>query len=166
MEINFLSYVQMIMLFLKQEETNNCLPHRFHIVNVSSIAGHLTSARNSDYSASKFALTGFADSLRQELGWNSAVSLTNFYPYYINTGLFEGFKPKLRFFLPTLDADAVAKQMYDDIMAEKQEVYISAIIYWFKMIHLMLPTTLRNFVSHVLVGEGMEHFVGRQLKLE
>ena len=56
--------------------------------------------------------------------------------------------------------------MYHDIMAEKKEVYISAIIYWFKMIHLMLPIQLRNFVSHVLVGEGMEHFVGRQLKLE
>jgi len=109
MEINFLSYVQTTMLFLNQSQIKNCLPHRFHIVNVSSIAGHLTSARNSDYSASKFALTGFADSLRQELGWNSPVSLTNFYPYYINTGLFEGFKPKLRFLLPTLDAEAVAK---------------------------------------------------------
>ena len=64
MEVNFLSYVQLIMLFLKQQQIKDCLPHRFHIVNVSSIAGHLTSARNSDYSASKFALTGFADSLR------------------------------------------------------------------------------------------------------
>lgn len=144
----------------------DCPPHRFHIVNVSSIAGHLTSARNSDYSASKFALTGFADSLRQELGWNSAVSLTNFYPYFINTGLFEGFKPKLRFILPTLDAEAVAKQMYHDIMAEKREVYISAIIYWLKMFNLLLPTQLRNVVNHVLVGEGMEHFVGRQLKVD
>ncbi len=92
--------------------------------------------------------------------------MTNFYPYYINTGLFEGFKPKLRFFLPTLDAEAVAMQMYHDIMAEKSEVYISAIIYWFKMVYLFLPTPLRNLAAHVLVGEGMEHFVGRQLKIE
>ncbi len=56
--------------------------------------------------------------------------------------------------------------MYFDILAEKREVYISAIIYWFKMVHLLLPTVLRNIVAHVLVGEGMEHFVGRQLKIE
>lgn len=108
MDINFISYVQMSMLFLQQKQIKNCNEHQFHIVNVSSIAGHLTSSRNSDYASSKFALTGFADTLRQELGWNSPIVLTNFYPYFINTGLFEGFKPKLRFILPTLDAHAVA----------------------------------------------------------
>jgi len=34
------------------------------MVNVSSIAGHMTCQRNSDYSASKFALTGFIEALR------------------------------------------------------------------------------------------------------
>lgn len=67
----------------------------------------MTSSRNSDYSASKFALTGFLDAFRQE-NLDGPIALTNFYPYYINTGLFEGFKPKLGLILPTLDAREVA----------------------------------------------------------
>ena len=129
---------------------------------MSSIGGHLTCRRNSDYSASKFALTGFADALRQELGFDTPIALTNFYPYYINTGLFEGFKPKLGFFLPTLDANYVARKMYNDIMAEKHEVYIDGIIYWLKILNMLVPLRIRNWLQHILVGAGMEHFVGRQ----
>ena len=64
MDINFMSYVSLMMLFLAQKELKDAPRHRYHIVNVSSIAGHMTCCRNSDYSASKFALTGFVDSLR------------------------------------------------------------------------------------------------------
>lgn len=45
--------------------------------------------------------------------------MTNFYPYYINTGLFEGFKPSLGFILPVLDQYKVADRMYQAIMAEE-----------------------------------------------
>ena len=66
----------------------------------------MTCAKNSDYSASKFALNGFLESMRQEMNQvegGCRFKMTNFYPYYINTGLFEGFKPKLNFILPMLD---------------------------------------------------------------
>ena len=65
MDINFNSYVHLTMLFLQQSAIDNGEEgSRFHLVNVNSIAGHVTCQRNSDYSASKFALTGFTDSLR------------------------------------------------------------------------------------------------------
>lgn len=65
MEINFNSYVHLCMLFLSQNEIQDPrMGERFHLCNVNSIAGHLTCQRNSDYSASKFALTGFTDALR------------------------------------------------------------------------------------------------------
>lgn len=50
--------------------------------------------------------------------------MTNFYPYYINTGLFEGFKPTMRWILPTLDALKVTKRMHQAIMCEEKEVFI------------------------------------------
>ena len=105
MDINFNSYVHLAQLFLAQRAVKqNNQKHLFHIANVISIGGHMTCGRNSDYSASKFALTGFMDALRQELVHkDSKVALTNFYPYFINTGLLEGFNPKLRFILSTLD---------------------------------------------------------------
>jgi len=87
--------------------------------------------------------------------------MTNFYPYYINTGLFEGFKPTLRWILPTLKADKVTRRMHQAIMLEEKEVYIEPIIWWIKVIVQLFPLTLRNKVLNILVGEGMEHFVGR-----
>ena len=65
MDINFNSYVHLSMLFLAQKSIDNQVEGtRFHLVNVNSIAGHITCSRNSDYSASKFALNGYSDSLR------------------------------------------------------------------------------------------------------
>ena len=87
--------------------------------------------------------------------------MTNFYPYYINTGLFEGFNPTLGWFLPTLDAQYVGCRMYDAIMAEEKEVYIREIIWWLKFIVMALPLFVKNKVCNLLIGEGMEHFVGR-----
>ena len=68
MDINFNSYVHLTMLFMAQSSIKDAKEAgRFHLVNVNSIAGHMTCQRNADYSASKFALTGFTDALRQEL---------------------------------------------------------------------------------------------------
>ena len=58
--------------------------------------------------------------------------MTNFYPYYINTGLFEGFKPTLRWILPTLKADKVIRRMHQAIMQEEKEVFIDPIIWYIK----------------------------------
>jgi hypothetical protein len=49
-------------------------------------------------------------------------------------------------FLPTLDANYVARKMYNDIMAEKKEVYIDAIIYWLKIVNLLMPLRIRNWL--------------------
>ena len=73
----------------------------------------------------------------------SPIILTNFYPYYINTGLFEGFKPVLGIFLPTLDANEVVDIMYAGIMAEQKEVFIKPIIFWFKTLGMLLPLNFR-----------------------
>ena len=164
MDINFSSYVHLSMLFLAQSEISSSNETTsFHLVNVNSIAGHVTCSRNADYSASKFALTGFSDALRQELELNqSLVKMTNFYPYYINTGLFAGFKPALRWILPTLRAEEVTKRMYTAIMAEEKEVYIDPIIWYLKIFLLVMPLGLRNRALNVLVGQGMEYFAGRK----
>lgn len=87
--------------------------------------------------------------------------MTNFYPYYIDTGLFEGFQPTLRWILPTLKAEKVTRRMHQAIMLEEKEVYIEPIIWWLKVLVPLLPLSVRNKALYILVGEGMEHFVGR-----
>lgn len=122
----------------------------------------MTCQRNTDYSASKFALCGFVESLRYELlEANSPVKMTNFYPYYINTGFFAGFKPRLAAILPTLDAEYTARRMCEAVMAEEEEVYIRGVIYWLKIVLLLLPGCIRRYAVEVLVGEGMRYFEGR-----
>ena len=78
--------------------------------------------------------------------------MTNFYPYYINTGLFEGFKPTLRWILPTLKVQNVTKRMYDAIMCEEKEVYIESVISYIKNILMLVPLSVRKKATHLLVG--------------
>ena len=58
------------------------------IVNVSSLGGKLAIPYNTSYIASKFAVTGFSDSLRMELR-NEGVSVTVIYPYWVVTEFHE-----------------------------------------------------------------------------
>ena len=163
MDNNFISYVHLIMLFLKQKQLSSATKHRFQIVNVNSIAGHTACSRNSAYCASKYALNGFMDALRQELLYKPQIVLTNFYPWYINTGLFEGFKPLLAYVLPTLDQNYVVNRMYEAILAEEEEVYIQSFIFWFKVLTAILPLTVKNLAYQILVGQGMDSFKGRRI---
>ncbi len=60
---------------------------RSSLVNVSSVFGLAGVGEQAAYCASKFAVRGFTESLRQEL-WNSGVRVTAVYPCGIRTNLF------------------------------------------------------------------------------
>lgn len=75
--------------------THHVLPHLHtgaQIVNVSSMAGLVGMPASTAYSASKFAVRGFSDSLRTELIWKG-IGVTVVHPGGINTGL----KERLRY---------------------------------------------------------------------
>lgn len=92
----------------------------------------------------------------------STVCMTNFYPYCINTGLFSGFKPKIRVLLPALDQIEVVEYMYKSIMAEREEVFIKPIFFWFTFFAHLMPLDLRINLMNFSAGEGMNHFIGRR----
>lgn len=135
---------------------------------MNSIAGHCACQANSDYCASKYGIHGFTDALRHEIEQEQAVDtaekvMTNFYPYYIDTGLFKGFAPMLGYIVPMLKTDYVVRRMYQAILAEEQEVYIPSVIELLKNVFIsVLPLKARNFIAHYLVGKGMDHFTGRR----
>ena len=159
-QVNLLAYVHLAKLFLDQKGVS-----KKHLVNVNSIAGHCACQANSDYCASKYGIHGFTDALRQELdNYNKegeVVKMTNFYPYYIDTGLFRGFSPLLGLVIPMLTPLYVARRMYQAIIAEEKEVYIPSIIELLKNVFVCIPLGLRNLISQVFVGKGMEQFKGR-----
>ncbi|MGB7114685.1 MAG: SDR family oxidoreductase [Anaerolineales bacterium] len=70
--------------------THYALPYlketRGRLVGVSSLRGKFPSATADGYGASKHAMTGFFDSLRNELA-DSGVSVTMIYPGWVSTGI-------------------------------------------------------------------------------
>ena len=65
-----------------------------HLVTVASMAGKFGSAGLCDYCASKFAVVGFDESVRNELVrlGKTGVKTTVVCPFFINTGMFHGAK--------------------------------------------------------------------------
>ena len=66
--------------------------NRGHICNITSAGGMLSNPKMSVYAASKWATTGWSDSVRIELQERkSNVHVTTVTPYFINTGMFNGY---------------------------------------------------------------------------
>ena len=64
------------------------------VVSIASAAGLVGVARQTDYSAGKWAAVGFTESLRQELRADGhPVHTLAVCPYYIDTGMFAGRGP-------------------------------------------------------------------------
>lgn len=86
------------------------------VVTIASAAGLVGVARQTDYSASKYAAVGFAESLRAELRHKgSNVHTLLVCPYYISTGMFDGVKTRFPLLLPILKPEAVARDVVDAI---------------------------------------------------
>ena len=88
MNVNYLGLVRC---------TQAVLPHMLqagsgHIVNIASMAGKIGSAKSTGYSATKHAVLGFTNSLRQELA-RSGVSVTAMNPGPIETPFFDRADP-------------------------------------------------------------------------
>jgi len=125
----------------------------------------MASSKLNLYCASKYALTGFLDSMRQEMTFSHPnIALTNIYPYHVNTEMFVGFTPLMHKFLPMLIKEFVADRVYEAIMFEDQEVYIYWFLPVFKLVDLILPLKLKVYAFHFLISLGMTDFVGRSAK--
>ncbi|ANS75602.1 oxidoreductase [Paenibacillus yonginensis] len=96
-----------------------------HIVNIASIAGKLGTAKSSAYAASKHAVLGFTNALRQELR-GTGVMLSAVNPGPIDTPFFEGADPdgsyvkNVGWFM--LKPEKVAKAVVQVIERKKTEV--------------------------------------------
>ena len=90
-----------------------------HIVTVGSVTGLLGTYACTDYSATKFACVGFHESLFSELRahGHDYIGMTLVCPYYINTSMFSGVKPRL---FPMLEPKYVADKIVESTL--KNEV--------------------------------------------
>ncbi|WP_026934703.1 SDR family oxidoreductase [Christiangramia echinicola] len=132
-----------------------------HIVNISSAASMLSNPRMSVYCASKWAMTGWSDSLRIEMEQEkTGVKVLTVTPYYIDTGMFKGVRSPI---IPILKPERVAQKIIRAIEKEKIILRTPWIIYTLPFIKGILPKRFMDFFIGKIFGiyHIMDHFKGR-----
>ena len=133
-----------------------------HICNIASAAGMISNPRMSIYAASKWAVTGWSDSLRIELKQaKSNVKVSTVAPYFINTGMFNGVKSR---FFPILKPEPTAKKIIKAIEKNKWFKGLPFGFHFIRFCQAVLPINLFDFIFGEVVGifHGMDNFTGRK----
>ena len=133
-----------------------------HICNITSAGGMLSNPKMSVYAASKWAATGWSDSVRIELEeMKSDVHVTTVAPYYINTGMFDGVKSR---FIPILKPEYVCKRIMRAIERNTRFRGIPFGFHFIRFWQTVLPTRIFDwFFGHVIgIYDAMDEFTGRK----
>ncbi len=136
---------------------------RGHIVTIASAAGLVGVARQSDYSASKHAAVGFAESLRVELAKSvPEIKNTVVCPFYISTGMFEGVRSRLGFMLPILHPEKVAHKIVAAIASNKAVLMMPPAVKLLPFLRILPPRGFDALMNLLGVNASMDTFRGRQ----
>ncbi len=132
------------------------------VVNVASAAGLVGVAKQTDYSASKFAAVGFTESLRMELAkQRSKVRTLIVCPYYIDTGMFDGVTTRFPRLLPILRPEYVSNRILDAIEAGRSQLIMPRLVRFLPVLRV-LPTAQFDWVMNLFgINKGMDGFAGR-----
>lgn len=133
-----------------------------HIVTIASASGLIGVARLADYAASKWAATGFDESLRAELRKIAPGVLTTVVcPFYINTGMFRGVRSRFPWLLPILEEDDVARRVVRAIARGQRRLLLPWAVHLLPLLRV-LPVGVFDWLANVLgVNSSMDEFVGR-----
>lgn len=134
---------------------------RGHVVNIASAAALVSNPNMSVYAASKWAVMGWSDSLRQELERSGTdIRVTSVLPYYIHTGMFDGVRSRL---IPILQPEDVARRILRAIERDAVFLHMPAIIRLLPLLRGLLPTRALDFVLNRIFGvaSSMDNFRGR-----
>lgn len=135
-DVNIMSYIRICKEFLpKMIELN-----QGHIVNVSSILGLMGSYKLCDYSATKFAVNGFTESMRNELKCSNSenkIKVTLVCPFHVRTEMFKGIEFfRFKWAGLSMSPKYVADRIVNGILYEKELVLVpslwSSIFFGFK----------------------------------
>ncbi|MEM7082202.1 MAG: SDR family oxidoreductase [Pseudomonadota bacterium] len=133
-----------------------------HIVTVASAGGFTGTAKQTDYSASKFAAFGFDEALRVELKkLGSPVMTTVVCPFYVDTGMFAGVKTRFSWLLPILSQNYVVERMVTAIEANKRRLIMPRMVYSVFLMRLLPVSAMDALMRFFGVSKTMDEFTGR-----
>lgn len=158
MLVNAIAPMHICLEFLPEMMKTDC----GSVCNIASSAGLISNPKMSVYAASKWAVTGWSDSLRLEMEQlGKRVSVTTIMPFFINTGMFDGVKSKL---LPILEPESTAERIIKAIENERKMLAIP-LPYWFiRLSQGILPLPAFDWVMDHVFGiyDTMAGFRGRK----
>jgi all-trans-retinol dehydrogenase (NAD+) len=134
-----------------------------HIVNIASAAAVVALPWAASYAATKWALLGFSDSLREELRLQGHrhVYVTAICPSYIDTGLFTGVRPArlTRLLKPDTVADAILRA----VERNREMVLLPRTVQMFYRVARHLPRGLyRRVCGWLGISTSMVDWRGHQ----
>jgi NAD(P)-dependent dehydrogenase (short-subunit alcohol dehydrogenase family) len=123
-----------------------------HIINISSAAGKIAGAQVATYSATKFGVAGFCESIAGELQ-NTNVEISCVYPSLTNTGLISGLKglPGLKFIEPEDVANAIVATLEQPRFSVPVPRYMGAMLNF----NQALPYVARAFLGKVMKADSV-----------
>ncbi|XP_066235122.1 short-chain dehydrogenase/reductase family 16C member 6-like [Saccopteryx leptura] len=136
-----------------------------HLVCISSAAGVIGINGLTDYSSSKFAALGLAESLFFELKLikKSSLKTTIICPFFIKTGMFDGATTKYSFLLPILELEYVAQKVINAILEEQLYLIMPRFVYIALLLKQVLPLKMMiALAEYVGVDSCMASFKGRE----
>ncbi|GAB2479393.1 SDR family oxidoreductase [Jatrophihabitans fulvus] len=135
------------------------------VVNIASSAGLTAVPRLAVYCGSKWAATGWSDSVRLELekAGHKHVRVTTVCPTYINTGMFDGAKGIL--FTPMLEAEDVVADTWKEMLRGGPQLILPWTSRLSKAVTGVLPVWARDqWLSRTGVYDSMAKFTGHGTK--
>lgn len=133
-----------------------------HIVNIASAASMVANPGMSVYCASKWAVTGWSESLRIELERSkSGVRVTTVMPYYIDTGMFAGVRSRV---LPLLEPERAARDIVTAIRKDRILIRLPGLLNIVPLLRGALPARWFDRIAGEWLGvyDTMSTFTGRQ----
>ena len=129
------------------------------IVNIASACAFAAVIGTSMYSASKAALKGFTDSIREE---NKNLYIAGVYPGFIKTELFRdgGLTKRMEKFAS--EPEKVATKILNKIHRKKKHIVVGADGKALSIFSKIMPKTITPIISNFLTGSGEENFKGLQ----
>ncbi|MBO0896849.1 SDR family NAD(P)-dependent oxidoreductase [Arthrobacter sunyaminii] len=160
MQVNTLAPMHITRAFLPQMIARRT-PAR--ILNVASASGTLSVPKMSVYTASKWAVIGWSDSLRLELNesGNGHVQVTTLIPSYIKTGMFAGARGPL--LTPLMEPEYVVDRAWAALMEGKARIQLPWTVPLGSALRGLLPQPVWDVVAGRVfkVYQSMDHFTGR-----
>lgn len=132
-----------------------------HIVNIASASSMIPLPMGATYAASKWAVLGFTDSLREELheSGDGHVRVTAICPSYIRTGMFEGVKAPL--LAPWLEPTWLAKKIVQSVQRNRDQLITPFMVNLIPLARATWPRPMFRILLKLLgVHQSMNEWTG------